>query len=118
MRGGFSLIEMLVALGVLSIAGLALMNTTRESLRTGQILEDRSLSALAAENILNAELARVSGGAVLATSGDYALGGREWDWRITVTATEDADLVRLDLLLSEPETGRTAAELTTFRRRS
>lgn len=118
MARGFSLVEMLVALSVLSIAGLALMNATRESVRTGSILEDRSLAALAADNILNEQLALASGGTALtADAGSYEIAGRSYGWDLAISRTQDEALDRIVLTLSDAQTGRVLHDVTTFRRR-
>tara|TARA_R110002072_G_scaffold67609_2_gene165703 strand:- start:3043 stop:3399 length:357 start_codon:yes stop_codon:yes gene_type:complete len=114
MQRGFSLIEMLVALSVLSIAGLALMTTTRETVRAGSIVEERSLSALAAENILNERLARAPQGAVRNEYGTYELAGREWAWTLSVDATTEAGLNRIVLTLTDTRSDRVAAQIITF----
>ena len=49
---GFSLIEMMVALAVIAIAGLALMNLTQVTTRNTAAGETRALAALAAGRVM------------------------------------------------------------------
>jgi len=111
---GFSLIEMMVALAVIAIAGLALMNLTQTSTRNTAAVETRSLAALAAENLLNTEWLRP--GAPEARSGRYELGGVSYDWRTRVAQTGEAGLVRVHIELTESGQDQVLAELDTFRR--
>jgi len=111
---GFTLIEMMMALAVLAIAGLALMNMTQATTRNTGAVEERALAMLAAENILNTELLRP--GRPQSRSGAYELAGGEYDWTLDVSATDDAGLLRLHLEVREAGSGRLGAELDTFRR--
>lgn len=114
---GFSLIEMLVALAVLSISGLALLNATQQATRGAQIIESRSLAALAAENILNTELIERAGQTLVSDSGHYTLAGRSYDWTLVVLPTTDTGLVRVELSVEE-EGGDGRHSILTFRRAS
>jgi general secretion pathway protein I len=111
---GFSLIEMMVALAVIAIAGLALMNLTQVTTRNTAAVETRALAALAAENLMNTEWLRA--GAPEARSGRYELGGVSYDWRTRVEPTGEAGFVRIHLELSESGKTQVLAVLDTFRR--
>ncbi len=113
---GFSLIEMMVALTVLAVAGLALVNMTTATTRNTAAVESGSLAALAAENILN--LYWLDAAAPASRSGRYELAGIEYDWSLDVARTDDDGLLRLHLQVREAGQSRVAAEYTTFRRSS
>lgn len=96
---GFSLVEMLAALVVLAIAGLALVQALTQSARAASLAEDRALAALAAENVLAGwRLERA--GTPRAASGRYAFAGRDYEWRIVVSPTQESGLVAVELELS------------------
>jgi general secretion pathway protein I len=111
---GFSLIEMMAALAVLAIAGLALVNMTSATTRNAAAVQERALAAIAAENILNREILR--GTRPQSGSGEYALGGTDYAWELAVSQTGDAGLLRLHLVVRAAGSEQIAAELDTFRR--
>lgn len=113
-RPGFSLIELLVALAVFSLAALALLNLSGESTRSAARVETRTLGGIVAENLavetmIAPQLAEGD------TSGQQMLAGRNWGWTRRVSATDDPDLLRIDIRISEG--GTQAAERTIFRSR-
>ncbi|PIW30059.1 MAG: type II secretion system protein GspI [Rhodobacterales bacterium CG15_BIG_FIL_POST_REV_8_21_14_020_59_13] len=114
-RAGFSLIEILVALSILAIAGMALMAATQQSTRGAQIIASRSVLALAGENVLNSELIEQSGHALVSTSGQYEMAGQIFDWSLSILPTPDAGLLRVQLDIAEVTGGRTH-QIVTFRR--
>lgn len=113
-EAGFSLIEMMAALTVLALAGLALVNMSSATTRNTAAVQERALAMLAAENILNREILRET--RPQSGSGEYALGGTDYAWELAVAATDEAQLLRLHLVIREAGSGRVVAELDTFRR--
>lgn len=97
MRKGFTLIEMLVALAVFSLAALALLNLTGESTRSAARAQTRILAGIVADNLSVEAALDHQRPAQVQTSGQVTLGGRDWRWTREVVATEDADLLRLDV---------------------
>lgn len=114
-QSGFSLVEMMAALAVIAVAGLALMNMTQVTTRNTSAVQERALAALAAENVLNAQW--LEPGPMQARSGRYELAGTDFDWRLDVFETDSDQLVRLHLVLRPAGSDRVVSELDTFRRR-
>jgi general secretion pathway protein I len=113
-RLGFTLIELLVALAVFSLAALALLNLTGENTRSAARVETRTLGGVVAENLaVEAMIAPAIGEGT--ASGRIPLAGRDWRWTRTVTATDDPDLLRIDIRVATDE-GQ-AADRTVFRPR-
>lgn len=95
-RRGFTLIEMLVALAVFSLAALALLNLSGESVRSAARVEARTLGGIVAENVA-AEAMTVQSLPVGEISGETALGGQVWRWRRVVSATGAPGMGRIDV---------------------
>lgn len=109
---GFTLIEMLVALAVLSIAVLALLNLAGENTRTLAAVERRVLANVVAENrVIEAVVAP---DAAVGESGAVDVAG-DRDWRWTRRITPSGGLMRIEVQVSEAEGGRAAADVTAFR---
>lgn len=112
-RGGFSLIELLVALAVFSLAAMALLNLAAENTRTAARVEVRALAAIVAENRAVELLVAPAPPAPGVDEGVEALAGRDWRWRRTVTATARPEILRIDVEVAEGET--VAADVSVFR---
>ena len=118
-QSGFSLVEMLAALAVLAIAGLALMNAVTQSARAAGLARETAYAQAAAENLMNAALlAADPRQGVREAAGEYELAGRRYAWRLDIERTSQPGLQRIVLTLAEPDGERVLAELTTFRRRA
>lgn len=108
-EAGFTLLEMMVALSVLSIAALALMRLNGFAVSTAADLDARLLADMVVQN--EAVLASTDSGAIVrgTTSSNVVNGGRRFSVRRTITPTADARLVRIDLIAIETgSTGRAA----------
>ena len=96
-RNGFTLLELLVALAVFSIAALALLRLDAVSVATATELKAREGAILVAEN----EAARIQTDPGPPTLGAgtrrITNGGREFILTQAVTPTPDPRLVRVDL---------------------
>lgn len=101
-RAGFTLIEILVALAVFSLAALALLNLSGENTRSAARVEARTLGGVVAENVaVEAAIAQtLSDGE---TSGATRLAGREWRWSRTAAPTEDPGIQRIDVRITGDE---------------
>lgn len=99
---GFSLVEMLAALAVLSLAGLALMNAVTASGRSAIITHERTLGSIAAENVMNTAIIEANPlRGIEDRRGTYELAGVSYDWVIEVEATPDPALRRVTLVVSD-----------------
>lgn len=109
---GFTLLEMLVALAVFSLAALALLRLEGATVRqTGQ-LDERMLAQLVARNLAVETMTDPAAPAVGATSGAVVNGGRTWRWSRVTSRTPDQRLVRVDISVA---TSRTPSLLTIVR---
>lgn len=114
-RCGFTLVELLVALAVFSLAAMALLNLGGENTRSAARVNDRVLGGVVAEN-LAVEAAIAPQLAEGETSGQVPLAGRQWQWTRAVSPTDDPDILRVYIRVSTDE-GQ-ASDRTLFRGRA
>lgn len=114
-EAGFTLLEMLVALAVFSLSVLALLNLSGEHARAAVEIESRALASVVAENRAVEGLTATDPPALGVAEGEEVAGGRTWRWRREVTATEDADVRRIDVKVGEAGSERTIAVVSVFR---
>ncbi|HUE78645.1 MAG TPA: type II secretion system minor pseudopilin GspI [Sphingomicrobium sp.] len=114
-EAGFTLIEMLVALSVFSIAALALLRLDGYAIATTADIDARTMAGLVVQN--EAALAATDPGPVVRgrTVSSVSNGGRRYSVQRTVTPTADARLVRVDLVAIE-QAGSGRATLTMIKR--
>jgi len=117
-QDGFSLIEMLAALAILALAGVALMNALSTSARSATLAREMTLAQIAAQNLLSEELLNAGPGPVRDQRGEYALGGQSFDWALEVDDAGQPDLLRLRLVISEADSEAVLYTLETLRRTS
>lgn len=115
-EAGFSLVEMLAALMVLSIAGVALMNAVGQAASSANLARERALAQAAAQNVFNTLILEAGGAALTERGGDYEMAGRRWSWDLELEETADPGLQRVTLELSDAQTDAFAHSLTTFQR--
>ena len=113
--GGFSLIEMLVALAVFSLAVIALLHLAGQNTRAAAAIEERVIAGVVADN--RAVEAVLAGPGELATeeTGAETCGDRAWQWTRRVQATDDSGIVRVQVTVSPAGTGGVSAEASVFR---
>jgi general secretion pathway protein I len=110
---GFTLLEVLVAMAVASLALLALFGAAAATVHTTDVLRDRTYANLVATNVL-AELRARDGWPEPGTlAGTARQAERDWRWQATVTTTEDADVRRLDIVVDDAA-GERAGSLIGF----
>lgn len=117
MRGeaGFTLVEVLVALAIFSLAALALLRLQGAALATTARLDDRTVAAIVARNQAVEAMTSPLPPAFGTTSGEEANGGRRWRWTRDVRRSPDVRLQRIEIRVAGPD-GGTAAAMTVVRR--
>lgn len=99
---GFTLIEVLVALAIVSFALSAMAVTMVQMLNAANTLRDRTYASWIAHNkITELRLANVLP-EVSATSGETTYAGVDWAWRAVVSETGVENLFRVDVSVSFP----------------
>lgn len=94
---GFTLLEMLVALAVFSLAALALVRLQGVTLRTAADLDSKALGQIVARNLMVEIQTDLTPPAIGEADGEVENGGRRWRWRRVVKATDDKRLLQVDV---------------------
>ena len=94
---GFTLLEMLVALSVLSLAVLALVNLAGENSRTGLVIEERVFAGVIADNRAIEALTAPQTPSLGETSGSEDAAARTWRWTRRVSETPEPGVLRVDI---------------------
>ncbi|MEZ5998418.1 MAG: type II secretion system minor pseudopilin GspI [Hyphomonas sp.] len=101
---GFSLIEVLVALGVFSIAAIGLVQMTGEMGRNANRIDAHVIAGIEADNHVALLLANSAGAAPGTQKGVSDQLGRALVWQEQVTASPIAGLMIAEVTVSDPAT--------------
>ncbi|MEO8671298.1 MAG: type II secretion system minor pseudopilin GspI [Tahibacter sp.] len=103
-QGGFTLLEVLVALVVLALTLTALVRVAGISARDFAALRERTQAGWVAANVLTETRLRERAPATGRRDGHMQLAGRDWQWQVEVKATPEASIRRLDVRVYADET--------------
>jgi len=99
---GFTLIEVLVALAIVSFALAAMAGTMVQMLNAANTMRDRTYASWIANNkITEMRLSNVLP-EVSTSSGEVTYAGVDWNWRAVVSETGVENLYRIDVSISFP----------------
>ncbi len=112
---GFTLIEMLVALAIFSLAALALLRLEGATVLNTARLHEQALAQVVARNIAVEALTDPVPPAFGRESGSAVNGGRRWQWTRN-TARSPEPRIQMITIAVRSEAGPEAASLTIFRR--
>jgi len=90
---GFTLLEMLVALTIFSIAALALVRLQAVSARTSVDLRARTITQIVARNLMIERLTDPKAPSLGASQGTSENAGRQWSWAQRVEATDEGRML-------------------------
>ena len=111
---GFTLIEVMIAFLVIVIGAAAVFNTASESTWKTTLLWERTVAGWVAQNQLNEFRAKRSWSNKRSYAGETEMANAEWEWRMTVTNTDDPSLRRLDIEVYLKGSDGNKASLTAF----
>lgn len=94
---GFTLIEVLVALAILTIALTVVMHSMGQAIDLTANLRDRQVALWVAQNRLTLHQLQHDFPSTDSTEGTVEMGGREWRWREQVAATPEPALRRIEI---------------------
>jgi general secretion pathway protein I len=109
-RNGFTLLEIMVALAIFSLAALAMVRLQGYSVRSTGNLGDSSLAWQVARNVAVEILSNPAPPTLGETQGDELNGGQNWRWTANASKTDDARLLLVDISVTGTgnAAGRTA----------
>jgi general secretion pathway protein I len=113
---GFTLIEMLVALAIFSLAALALLRLGGATAANSARLNDQALAQMVAKNLAVETLTDPAPPAFGVTQGEAANGGRRWRWTRSAMRSPEARILEIEIRVSPEAGGPGRARLIVFRR--
>ena len=93
---GFTLLEVLIALLILSISYMALATATGDSILGAGYLEEKTLASIVAQNRL-AEIKLAPFPAIEHTKTNVAMAGREWEVATDITDSGTLDIRKISI---------------------
>ena len=101
-QAGFTLLEILVALAVFSLAALALIRLESASVRGVTVLDRTLLANMVARNVALEAVTDARMPVRGQSGGEEMNGGTRWRWTRQVTPTGDERIVRIDVAVAAP----------------
>ena len=114
-RHGFSLLEVLVALAIISLSVLALLGLQTQQLRGISGLETRLMAEIVAENQLVETMILRQAPRIGVTRGQEEMGDLRFEWERQVAQATDTGVVRIDVRVQEAGEETLLVELSAFR---
>ena len=99
LRNGFTMIEIMVALAIFSLAALAMVRLQAYSVRSTSNLGDGSLAWQVARNVAVDILSNPAPPTLGESNGEELNGGQNWRWTANTSRTDDARLVKVDIVV-------------------
>lgn len=96
-EAGFTLLEMMVALVVFSLAALSLVRLQGFTLRSAADLDSKAIGQIVARNLMVEVQTDPAPPGFGEAQGDVENGGRKWHWTRTVKPTDDKRLLQVDV---------------------
>ena len=117
-EAGFTLIEMLVALAIFSLAALALLRLGGATATNSARLQDQAIAQIVARNLAVETLSDPEPPPFGTTVGATVNGGRRWTWTRTVARSPEARIQQIEIGVAPADGGPGRATLVVFRRAS
>ena len=110
---GFTLIEVLAALLIFSLAIIGLTRSSIESIRTASVLQDKSYAGIVADNqIVKFKILPLKSGVI---TGEDTVMGTNYDWRAEVSKTQSKDFYEIKVEVIDKATEQLIIKRTAFR---
>ena len=113
---GFTLIEMLVALAIFSLAALALLRLGGATATNSARLQEQAVAQTVARNIAVETLSDPEPPVFGTLAGEVANASRRWVWTRTTMRSPEARIQQIEIRVSSADGGPGRATLVIFRR--
>jgi general secretion pathway protein I len=114
-QAGFTLLELLVAMAIFAIAGVAVMRATSEHIRAVTQLEEMTVVSFIAENQLQQVKLDKTWPPKAKSQGEVTMANRRWLWQLQAAETLDPEFRQLTVKVSPAdEPARVLYSLQTF----
>ena len=113
-KSAFTLIEVMVALLVITLGMGAVIVTTGESGWKSSHLRESTIASWVAYNEIAMFRAKRTWSDASSRSGDAEMANAEWDWRMKISKTDDPSLRRIDVEVSLKGETAVKARVTGF----
>ncbi len=113
---GFTLIEMLVALAIFSLAALALLRLGGATATNSARLREQAIAQIVADNVAAEVLTDPEPPAFGIQTGEAINAGRRWAWTRRTDRSPEARIQQIEIQVSDPSGGPGRASLIVFRR--
>jgi general secretion pathway protein I len=113
---GFTLIEVLAALVIVSLGMLGVIEAVTQEARNGTYLREKTLAHWIAMNVVTEQRLNAAPPPVAESSDDVEFAGRRWHWTMKVSQTQVQSLRRMDVTVRPAESREdvTLATVTGF----
>ena len=112
---GFTLIEILVALTIVTIALSALSGGTAIINHNAAAIQERTIALWIAEDILNKNRINHQWPSVGDHAGYQSLAGNDWQWVLSIESTNTQDMYRASVRVTNPSLpDKVLSKLTTY----
>jgi general secretion pathway protein I len=115
-EAGFTLIEMLVALAIFSLAALALLRLGGATATNSARLQDQAIAQIVARNIAVETLTDPEPPPFGSLNGETVNAGRRWIWTRATSRSPEPRIQQILIHVTDPDGGPGQASLTIFRR--
>jgi general secretion pathway protein I len=112
---GFTLIEIMVALAIITITlGAIIENTTAANINA-QYLRDKTVAGWIAMNQISMVRAKRQWGSASASKqGEVEMAGQQWQWKLNFVKTDDDNMRRLDVQVFKLDAEKPIVLMTGF----
>ncbi len=93
----FTLLEVMIALMVIVISLVAIMDSASNSTWRASYLQEKTIAGWIAQNQIALYRAKKTWTSASNSSGQVDMASREWEWKLSISKTDDPLLRRLDV---------------------